>query len=165
MSRTFVVTFTLLLSLAVAAQTTSSTSPSPQATTPGTSATPSAPNEPSAQAQAHESIENVSSKLNLSADQKAKLEPILTQEIQLIHDLRANSSMTVEQKREKFRQELAADHAKIDAILTPEQKQKLAAMNQEQEQQGTAPGAAPSPAPNATPGQSPNGNPMPNPHR
>jgi Spy/CpxP family protein refolding chaperone len=159
MSRTFVVTFTLLLSLAVAAQTTPSTSPSPQATTPGTSATPSTPNEPSAQAQAHESIENVSSKLNLSADQKAKLEPILTEEIQLIHDLRANTTMTVAQKREKFRGVLTADHAKIDAILTPEQKQKLTEMNQAHEsQQG---GAAPTPAPNATPGQTPDANPMP----
>lgn len=162
MSRTFVVTFTLLLSLAVAAQTTPSTSPSPQATTPGTSATPSTPNEPSAQAQAHESIDNVSSQLNLSADQKAKLEPILTEEIQLIHDLRADNTMTIDQKRAKFRDVLTADHAKIDAILTPEQKRKLTAMNQErQSQQGGAPGAAPSPAPNVTPGQSPNSNPMP----
>jgi Spy/CpxP family protein refolding chaperone len=38
--------------------------------------------------------------------------------------------MTPEQKQAKFQQTLAADHVKIQAILTPEQQQKLAEMNQ-----------------------------------
>jgi Spy/CpxP family protein refolding chaperone len=68
--------------------------------------------------------------LNLTPDQKTKLHPILAGEIQLARDLRADTTMTMEQKQTKFRQTVVADHDKIQAILTPEQQQKLAEMNQ-----------------------------------
>ncbi len=179
MSRSFLVTLTLLLSLAVAAQTTPSTSPSPQATKPGagTSATAPTPAEPSAQDQARQTLESVGAGLNLTADQKTKLQPILTEEIQLMHDLRADTTMTTEQKQAKFRDVMTADHAKIDAILTPEQKQKLSAMNRERDAQqaappapGAAPGTgsatpAPAPAPGNTPGTAPDTAPTPTPHK
>ncbi len=183
MSRSYLVTLTLLLSLAVAAQTTpstsqSGTSSSPQAVTPGagTNATAPTPAEPSAQDQARQTLDNVGAGLNLTADQKTKLQPILTEEIQLIHDLRADTSMTTEQKQAKFRDVMTADHAKIDAILTPEQKQKLSDMNRQRDAQQSgapAPGAAPGPgaptpspvpAPSTTPGTSPNTSPTPTPH-
>ena len=185
MSRSYLVTLTLLLSLAVAAQTTPSTSqsgapsPSAQATTPGAgtpSATAPTPAEPSAQDQARQTLDNVGAGLNLTADQKTKLQPILTEEIQLIHDLPADTSMTTEQKQAKFRDVMTADHAKIDAILTPEQKQKLSDMNRQRDAQHSgapAPGAAPGPgaptpspvpAPSTTPGTSPNTSPTPTPH-
>jgi periplasmic protein CpxP/Spy len=184
MSRPFLFTFTLLLSLAVAAQTTPSSTPhssnsssTPQATTPGegSSAAPSAPGEPSAQDQARATIDKVGANLNLTADQKSKLQPILTQEIQLVHDLRADTSMSPEQKQAKFRETLTADHARIDAILTPEQKQKLTEMNRQHEAQESgqsaqppagatpAPGHNPSAMPGKTPGQAPNSNQPPTP--
>lgn len=180
MSRSFLVTLILLLSLAVAAQTTPSTSQSgapssPQATTPGagTAAAPT-PAEPSAQDQARQTLDNVSAGLNLTADQKTKLQPILTEEIQLIHDLRSNTAMTAEQKQAKFRDVMTADHAKIDAILTPDQKQKLTEMNRQHDAQQSgapAPGAVPAPAPTPapapsnTPGTSPDTAPTPTPHK
>jgi Spy/CpxP family protein refolding chaperone len=77
----------------------------------------------------------VSADLNLTPDQKTKLEPILTNEIQMVHSLRADTSMTPEQKQTKFKDQLTSDHAKIDAILTPEQKQKLAQLTQQRQQQ------------------------------
>lgn len=136
----FLLTLILLLSLGLAAQT--ATQPSPQPT-PGA---PSA-SQPSAQDQAHATLQQLAPQLNLTADQQTKLEPIITSEIQLMHDLRADTSMTPDQKSAKFRDALTADHAKVDAILTPEQKQKLAQMNQQrQAQQGTQP-----PAPSQSP--------------
>ena len=127
-----------------------------QATTPGTSPAASTPPAASAPAapkadvnpkdEAHRTIENLAPQLNLTADQKAKLEPILTNEIQQVHDLRANTSMTIQQKQATFQQTLTADHSKIDAILTPEQKTKLAQLHQQQDaqQQQSQPPAAPS---------------------
>lgn len=185
MSRSVLTTLTLLLSLAVAAQTSpstspSGTSPSSQATTPGAGipgATAPTPAEPSAQDQARQTLESVGAGLNLTPDQKTKLQPIITEEIQLMHDLRADTTMTTEQKQAKFRDVMTADHAKIDAILTPEQKQKLTQMNRERgaQQSGSAapgatpgPGAAtpvPSPAPSNTPGTAPDTTPTPSPHK
>lgn len=59
--------------------------------------------------------------------------------------MRANTGMTIQQKQAAFQQTLTADHSKIDAILTPEQKTKLAQLHQQQdaEQQQSQP-----PAPN-----------------
>jgi len=147
---TLLLTFLLLCGLALSAQTTPmAQSPSAQqpqanpAPTPAPSDSPTADMTP--QQQAHQTIEKLSSELNLTADQKPKLETILTGEIQQVRDLKADTSMTVEQKQAKFKDTLTADHAKIDAILTPEQKQKLTQLNQQQHaaQQGQAPSAAP----------------------
>lgn len=155
-------TFTLLLGLAVAAQ--------PQATTPGQQPAPapgsSSAAQPSAQDQAHQSLEKIGTDLNLTADQKTKLEPILTNEIQLVQSLRADTSMTPEQKQTKFRDTLVADHDKIDAILTPEQKQKLAQLNAQHQaaQAGSSSqsgSAAPTPNSNQAPAPNPNQPPKP----
>jgi Spy/CpxP family protein refolding chaperone len=135
----FLFAATLLLGISLAAQTTAPATPQ-QAAPPRT---PQASgDQPSPQAQAHEAIENIGPDLSLTADQKTKLEPIIAGEIQQIRDLRADTSMTPEQKQAKFQETLAADHAKIDTILTPDQKQKLAQLHQQQAQQ---PSQAPPP--------------------
>jgi Spy/CpxP family protein refolding chaperone len=164
----------LLCGIALAAQTSPATAPpsvsqpsqQPQATpAPGGTATPggsAATGEPSAQQQAHSTLEHLGPELNLTADQKTKLETILSGEIQQVRDLRADTSMTVEQKQAKFKETLTADHAKIDSILTPEQKQKLTQLNQQraaQQGQGGASTGAPSqgaaPSQSAPPSQAP----------
>jgi len=128
---TLVLIMTLLAALTLTAQTATPATPPPSA-----APAPSAPAQPSAQAspqdQARQTLETLGPKLNLTADQKTKLEPILTNEIQQVRDLRADVTMSLDQKQAKFQQTLTADHAKIDAILTPEQKQKLAEMHQQQ---------------------------------
>ena len=140
----FLLALILLVGVAVVAQTTPQPATpqpgTPQAVTPQAApqpqATPSSPaGEPSAQEQARATLNRVSSDLNLTSDQKTKLEPILTSEIQLVHNLRADTSMTPEQKQAKFKDQLTSDHAKIDAILTPEQKQKLSQLTQQRQQQ------------------------------
>jgi len=177
MSRTgapFLLILTLLLSLAVAAQTVpqpaTPQSPTPQASTPQaatpqaappaastpqTQATP-APGvssaEPSPQEQARQTLDKVSADLSLTADQRTKLEPILISEIQLVKDLRADTTMTPDQKQAKFKEAMTSDHSKIEAILTPEQKQKLTQLRQQQaqQQQGSSQ-SAPSTPPSAQP--------------
>jgi Spy/CpxP family protein refolding chaperone len=129
-----VLTLTLLAGFTLAAQTATPATPPPSPAPQTPSAT-----EPSPQDQAHQAMEKIGSDLSLTADQKTKLEPIIAGEIQQVRDLKADTSMTPEQKQAKFQQTLTTDHAKIDTILTPEQKQKLAQLRQQQAQgQGQA---------------------------
>ena len=110
--------------------------PNSQAPSPSQPPAASTPQPPAAGAQvsvddqATQALEKLGPELNLTPDQKTKLHPILTGEIQLARDLRADTTMTMEQKQAKFRQTVIADHDKIQAILTPAQQQKLADMNQ-----------------------------------
>ncbi|HVZ17679.1 MAG TPA: hypothetical protein VG897_11210 [Terriglobales bacterium] len=140
-------------------------SASPQGAPPQQQATPApgtgVAGETNPQDQARETIERVSTDLNLTPDQKSKLQPILASEIQLVHSLRTDTSMTPEQKQAKFKDQLTADHAKIDTILTPEQKQKLALMNQQRQQQEQTQQAPPQAAPQASPQTSPQATPKP----
>ena len=73
--------------------------------------------------------------LNLTDDQKAKLRPILQDENQQIEALRNNTSMTQEQKIAKANEVRQNASPKIRAILTPEQLQKLADLQQKARQQ------------------------------
>jgi len=134
-----------LLALSLSAQSTAPATPPPAA-----APAPQASAQPTPQEQAHEAIEKVSADLNLTADQKSKLEPILVNEIQQVRDLKADTSMTPQQKQEKFQATLTSDHAKIDSILTQEQKDKLAQLRQKQQ-----PGQAPPQQGQAPPAQQP----------
>lgn len=140
----------LAISLPAAAQS-SATNPSSQPATsqaapaPPSSTQQSAPataNPNSAQAQANED-----NPLNLTDEQKAKLRPIIADENQQMEALRNDNSLTQEQKIDKANQVRAQASPKIKAILTPEQLQKLAQMQQErvrQQQQESQPAAPPS---------------------
>jgi len=99
---------------------------------------PAGPNQNSAQSQA-----NDDNPLNLTDDQKAKLRPIIMEENQQMEALRSDNSLTQEQKIDKANQVRAAASPKIKAILTPEQLQKLAQLQQERvrQQQQTQPAA------------------------
>ena len=136
----------LAMSLPVAAQSPA-TNPSSQAapaqTAPappsGQQSAPASTNQNSAQSQA-----NDDNPLNLSDDQKAKLRPIIQDENQQMEALRSDNSLTQEQKIDKANQIRANASPKIKAILTPEQLQKLAQLQQErvrEQQQQTQPSA------------------------
>jgi periplasmic protein CpxP/Spy len=148
-----VLVFALLLtiSLSVAAQTSATNPPSQSAPAQA------APNPPSTQPNASSSNGQSSSQadnpLNLTDEQKAKLRPIITEENQQMEALRNDTSMTQEQKIAKANQIRADASPKIKAVLTPEQLQKLAEMQQERarEQQQQSQPAPPS---NSQPQQS-----------
>jgi len=139
----------LAISLPAAAQS-SATSPSAQsapaqaAPAPPSSTQQSAPataNPNSAQAQASED-----NPLNLTDEQKAKLRPIIADENQQMEALRNDNSMNQAQKIDKANQIRAQTSPKIKAILTPEQLQKLAQLQQDrvrQQQQESQPATPP----------------------
>jgi periplasmic protein CpxP/Spy len=140
----------LALSLSAAAQTSATNPPSQSARA---QAAPQTQPNGSSNAGQSSSQSNEDNPLNLSDDQKAKLRPIIMEENQQMEALRNDSSMTQEQKIAKANQIRADASPKIKAILTPEQLQKLAELQQERakEQQQQSQPAPPS---NSQPQQS-----------
>jgi protein CpxP len=131
------------------AQNTPSQPPSMQQNAPSTAS----PN--SAQAQANED-----NPLNLTDDQKAKLRPIIADENQQMEALRNDNSMSQAQKIDKANQIRAQASPKIKAILTPEQLQKLAQLQQDrvrqqrqENQQAAPPSNSQTPPSNSQPPQ------------
>src|SRR5438445_8661420 len=71
--------------------------------------------------------------LQLTDDQKAKLQPIIQEEMVQMDAVRTDNSLTMAQKQAKVAQ-IKRDHfPKIEAILTPEQRKKLADMQRSEE--------------------------------
>lgn len=63
--------------------------------------------------------------LNLTAEQKAKLEAIRAENKTKLEALRADNSLTKEQKRAKMQELMKAQQEQMKAILTPEQLEKM----------------------------------------
>ena len=145
----------LAMTLSAAAQSPATNSPSqstPAQTAPAPPPSvqqnaPAGANQSSAQSQA-----NDDNPLNLTDEQKAKLRPIIMEENQQMEAVRNDSSMNQEQKIAKANQIRADASPKIKAVLTPEQLQKLAQLQQERAKEQQQPNQT---APNhATPNNS-----------
>ena len=81
---------------------------------------------------ADQHLQMLSEKLNLTDDQKAKLKPILQDQMQQMKVVREDSSLSQEQKRAKMKSIHESLHDQINAVLTPEQQVKFKQMRQEQ---------------------------------
>jgi Spy/CpxP family protein refolding chaperone len=117
---------TLLLSLMAAAQASPATTP-PQASTPN-----SAGAQPQARPQGQE--KSIDDELQLSPDQKQKIAAIVDDERKQMNALRDNASLSMDQKQQKATEIRQVGAPKIRAILTQEQLQKLAAIQQREQQ-------------------------------
>ena len=76
-------------------------------------------------------LQQISQQLNLSEEQKTKLKPILQDEVDQLKDLKSNTSVSSQDKLQKAKEIRAAHKEQIDAILTPEQKQKWQQMKEQ----------------------------------
>jgi protein CpxP len=83
---------------------------------------------------ADQHLQMLSEKLNLTDDQKAKLKPILQDQMQQMKAVREDSSLSEEQRRAKMKPIHESFHDQINAVLTPEQQAKFKQMRQEQMQ-------------------------------
>ncbi len=83
-------------------------------------------------------------RLNLTSDQKAKIQPILQSQHQQVQAVRQDSSLTPEQKQAKIRDIRKTTRTQIDALLTPDQQQQLQQMWQHRGPHGQQ-GPPPSP--------------------
>ena len=78
----------------------------------------------------HQAALHISKKLNLNADQTAKLEPILADREQKVAAVRGDSSLTPEQRHEKIHAIHQDIEQQLAGVLTPDQLQQLKAMHQ-----------------------------------
>jgi periplasmic protein CpxP/Spy len=74
---------------------------------------------------AEQKLKRLSKRLNLTDDQKEKLRPVLQDEEQQLKSVEDDNSMTSQQKHRKMREIRMSVRSQMDAILTPEQKDKL----------------------------------------
>ena len=81
-----------------------------------------------AQRPAHNFLQELSEKLNLTDEQKAAIEPILVTEANEIKAVHQDSSLSDEQKQAKVKEIRDNSREKINALLTPEQQKKFAEM-------------------------------------
>lgn len=79
-------------------------------------------------------VDRMASKLNLTADQKQQLLPIITERQQKMQALRNDTSMRRGQKRRAMKQIFQDSDQKITAILNPDQQKQYTDMKQEMRQ-------------------------------
>ena len=77
---------------------------------------------------AHKAAEHLGKKLNLSADQTAKLEPILSDRQQKMQALHADTNLTQDQRREQAKSIMKDSQTQLATVLTPDQLQQLKSM-------------------------------------
>ena len=147
--------FILALGLGIATAQTSGTSSQPANPPQGTpgagtqAAPPSGSTSAAPQAQSGNQPGSVEDELKLTPDQKAKLQPIIQDEMTQIRAVRDDSSLSMDQKMAKVDEIKKTSFPKIQAVLTPEQQKKLADMQQrareqrQQQQQAPPQGAPP----------------------
>lgn len=102
----------------------------------GTSQEPQAP-APGKQAGMHHGMESadqqlqmLSEKLSLTDDQKAKIKPILEDQMKQMKAVHEDTSLSADQKRDKMKSIHDSSHEQINAVLTPEQQTKFKEMQE-----------------------------------
>ena len=78
----------------------------------------------------HERMQELGEKLNLTEEQKKSIRPIIEIEVKEIHSVRADESLTAEQKQEKIKAIRQSGKEQMSKMLTPEQQEKLKAIRE-----------------------------------
>ena len=76
-------------------------------------------------------MEWLSKELNLTDGQKAKVKPILEEQMTQMKAVREDTTLSQDQKREKMKQIHETTHSQINEILTPEQQKKFAELKEQ----------------------------------
>jgi Spy/CpxP family protein refolding chaperone len=90
--------------------------------------------DPETRAKVQQRLQHLSSELNLSEDQKSKIQPILQSEAQQFKSVRDDSSLSPDQKQTKMQEIRDNCKSQIAPILTPDQQKKLATMKAEKDE-------------------------------
>lgn len=73
-------------------------------------------------------LERIADQLNLSPDQRAKIKPIVAHSFEQAKALRGDMSLTVAQKFVRLHEIHRAARARVDEVLTPQQRKQLNAV-------------------------------------
>ena len=125
----------------------SQSAPSSPSTASPSQSTPPSQGSPSASGQQGNQTSSIDDELQLTPDQKQKIAAVVDDENRQIGAVRDDNSMSMQQKQQKVMQIRQAGTPKIKAILTPDQLQKLAAIQQRMRDQQTGNQGASQPQP------------------
>jgi Spy/CpxP family protein refolding chaperone len=84
--------------------------------------------DPETKAKVQAKLQELSTELNLTDDQKTQLKPVLQDEFKQLKAVHDDASMSPEQKKAKAAEIHDGAKSQMGSILTPEQQKKLAAM-------------------------------------
>jgi len=87
------------------------------------------------QATAESRLEEMSKQLNLTDDQRAKLKPILQDEVQQLQAVHNDASLSQDQKKAKAKEIHAASKPQINSVLTPDQQKQWKEMKKKAKEQ------------------------------
>jgi len=106
-------------------------------------------------------LERLSKQLNLTADQKEKIRPILRHEAERIREIHENTSLSQEEARRRMGAVRRNTNERIAEFLTPEQKKQWQEIREERRggpEGGHEPGGHRAPEPPPNPPSPPNSN-------
>jgi periplasmic protein CpxP/Spy len=78
-----------------------------------------------------EGLQKLATQLQLTDDQKAKIKPLLQEQYTQLKSVHDDTSLSDEQKKAKMKAIHQDYHSQIQAVLTPEQQKKYAAMKEQ----------------------------------
>jgi Spy/CpxP family protein refolding chaperone len=80
--------------------------------------------------------DRLAKELNLTPDQQNQLKPVFEETRTKVQAIHQDTSLSQEQKRAKIKEIHDANKSKIEAVLTPEQKQKFDSLRKERGRKG-----------------------------
>jgi Spy/CpxP family protein refolding chaperone len=86
--------------------------------------------DPETKAKVQAKLQELSSELNLTDDQKTQLKPVLQGEFKQLKAVNDDASLSADQKQSKMTEIHEGAKSQINSILTPEQQKKLAEMKE-----------------------------------
>ena len=86
--------------------------------------------DPETKAKVQAKLQELSTELNLTDDQKTQLKPVLQDEYKQLKAVKGDTTMSADQKKAKAAEIHEGAKSQMGSILTAEQKQKLAAMKE-----------------------------------
>ncbi|HET7871983.1 MAG TPA: hypothetical protein VFL42_05685 [Terriglobales bacterium] len=91
--------------------------------------------DPATKQKVQQRLQNLSSELNLTDDQKAKIKPLLQEQVQQLKTVHDDSSLSPDQKQAKMKEIHQTYSSQIQAVLTPEQQKKFAEMKEQKKKE------------------------------
>jgi Spy/CpxP family protein refolding chaperone len=91
--------------------------------------------DPETKAKADAKLQELSTELNLTDEQKTQLKPVLQGEVRQLKGVHDDASLSPDQKKAKMTEIHESTKSQMSSILTPEQQKKLAAMKEEKEKE------------------------------
>lgn len=91
--------------------------------------------DPATKAKVQEGLQKLATQLNLTDEQKAKIKPLLQEQVTQLKAVHDDTSLSAEQRQAKMKEVHQNYHSQVMAVLTPEQQKKFAAIKEQKKQE------------------------------